>query len=133
MKLCRSSAQVDTLEFYADRLRELLSQIAAEKEAALPPNESAMPSAFTTFRERRDQACDQHLPIPSSMRFVSLATFYEKQNVTRPAGESSRCSHKMVFHMQRTVGQICISEDLCASYCMYSFNSHTFVCRAGHC
>ena len=46
------------LEFYADRLRELLSQIAAEKEAALPPNESAMPSAFTTFRERRDQARD---------------------------------------------------------------------------
>jgi hypothetical protein len=48
--------QVDALHFYADRLRELLSQIAAEKEACLPPNESAMPSAFVTFRERRDQA-----------------------------------------------------------------------------
>ncbi|KAK9843537.1 hypothetical protein WJX81_008012 [Elliptochloris bilobata] len=48
--------QVDALAFYADRLRELLSQIAAEKETAMPPNESAMPSALTTFRERRDQA-----------------------------------------------------------------------------
>ena len=57
---------MDTLEFYADRLRELLSQIAAEKEAALPPNESAMPSAFTTFRERRDQARIHHLLHPPS-------------------------------------------------------------------
>ena len=79
MKLCRSNAQVDTLEFYADRLRELLSQIAAEKEAALPPNESAMPSAFTTFRERRDQACDQHVLSPSYFsQYLQLIALWER-------------------------------------------------------
>ena len=54
---------MDALEFYADRLRELLAQIAAAKEEALPPNESAMPSAFTTFRERRDQARAREHPV----------------------------------------------------------------------